>query len=140
MWISALAAYTFAFVIIERAYFVIGLDIDLPYHRLGSIIALLANILIDKGFGEATELMKRSSDDTCRFLNDISAHINHLLGNNFEETVNHLTDMVNSKTQLILLIGPKILTTICSGTQSHFLGSGRYFRGQRSGRDGAHFR
>ncbi|XP_030560937.1 prominin-like protein isoform X2 [Drosophila novamexicana] len=70
---------------------------------LGSIIALLANILIDKGFGEATELMKRSSDDTCRFLNDISAHINHLLGNNFEETVNHLTDMVNTAPNHIFL-------------------------------------
>ncbi|XP_064543199.1 prominin-like protein [Drosophila montana] len=69
----------------------------------GIIIAMFSNILIDKGFGESRELMKRTSDDTCRFLNDISAHINHLFGNNFEETVNHLTDMLNNAPNHIFL-------------------------------------
>ncbi|KAH8234847.1 hypothetical protein KR032_004185, partial [Drosophila birchii] len=58
----------------------------------GIIIALVTNKMLEDGFAETENTMKRGSEDTCTYLRDVAAHIHHLLVNNYEELETHVND------------------------------------------------
>ncbi|XP_041673869.1 prominin-like protein isoform X2 [Drosophila eugracilis] len=69
----------------------------------GIIIAFVTNKMIDSGFSETSETMKRGSEDTCTYLKDVSDHVYHLMMNNYEEMETHVIDqLTNAHTHIFL--------------------------------------
>ncbi|XP_017842589.1 prominin-like protein [Drosophila busckii] len=68
-----------------------------------AVIVSLANRVLERGFKETSETLKRGSKDTCSFLQDVSDHIHHLLIFNYEELHAHLMDILNYGDNHILL-------------------------------------
>ncbi|KAH8269804.1 hypothetical protein KR018_011236, partial [Drosophila ironensis] len=69
----------------------------------GLLIAITANKNLDRGFDEATAEIKRGTEDTCRFLDDATSHVYHLMVNNYEELRTHLNQIVEDGSQHIFL-------------------------------------
>lgn len=67
------------------------------YFRLGAIIGYTSNRGLDRGLAETASTVRRGNEDTCRFLEDVNAHIHHIFVYNYEELEAHLTDLLNSK-------------------------------------------
>ncbi|XP_015017242.2 prominin-like protein [Drosophila mojavensis] len=57
---------------------------------LSTVVVFLTNKMIDRGMREPSQAMRRSAEDTCKYLEDIRSHIFHLFGNNYEELMNQL--------------------------------------------------
>ncbi|EDW93857.1 prominin-like protein isoform X1 [Drosophila yakuba] len=69
----------------------------------GIIIAFVTNKMIDSGFAETSETMKRGSEDTCTYLKDVSDHVYHLMMNNYEEMETHVLDQLTHAHRHIFL-------------------------------------
>jgi len=63
----------------------------------GIIIAFVTNKMIDSGFSETSDTMKRGSEDTCTYLKDVADHVYHLMMYNYEEMETHVLDQLTRK-------------------------------------------
>ncbi|XP_017057841.1 prominin-like protein isoform X2 [Drosophila ficusphila] len=69
----------------------------------GIIIAFVTNKMIDSGFSETSETMKRGSEDTCTYLKDVADHVTHLMKYNYEEMETHVLDQLTHAHRHIFL-------------------------------------
>ncbi|XP_016973358.1 prominin-like protein isoform X1 [Drosophila rhopaloa] len=69
----------------------------------GIIIAFVTNKMIDSGFSETSETMKRGSEDTCTYLKDVADHVYHLMMYNYEEMETHVLDQLTHAHRHIFL-------------------------------------
>ncbi|XP_017029811.1 prominin-like protein isoform X2 [Drosophila kikkawai] len=69
----------------------------------GIIIAFVTNKMLDDGFNETDNTMKRGGEDTCTYLKDVSAHVNHLMVYNYEELETHVSDQLTHAPNHIFL-------------------------------------
>lgn len=69
----------------------------------GIIIAFVTNKMIDSGFAETSETMKRGSEDTCTYLKDVADHVHHLMMYNYEEMETHVLDQLTHAHRHIFL-------------------------------------
>jgi len=53
--------------------------------------------MIDSGFSETSDTMKRGSEDTCTYLKDVADHVYHLMMYNYEEMETHVLDQLTRK-------------------------------------------
>ncbi|XP_017862282.1 PREDICTED: prominin-like protein [Drosophila arizonae] len=70
---------------------------------LGAIVAFASNRVLDRGLDETSEEVKRGSQDTCLFLEDINAHLNHIFVYNYLELENHLHELMTNAHSHIFL-------------------------------------
>ncbi|XP_032592556.1 prominin-like protein [Drosophila grimshawi] len=59
-----------------------------------AIIGFQSNIMLDHGLKDSANIMRRGTENTCKYLKDVSDHIYHLLVFNYEELLAHLTDVI----------------------------------------------
>ncbi|XP_034102648.1 prominin-like protein isoform X1 [Drosophila albomicans] len=69
----------------------------------GVIIAFVTNKMLDSGFDDTSNTLRRASDDTCTFLKDVSEHIHHLFVKNYEEMETNLNDILKNVPRHIYL-------------------------------------
>ncbi|KAL7734195.1 hypothetical protein ACLKA6_011869 [Drosophila palustris] len=70
---------------------------------IGLLIAFFATRILDRGFDDTTNTMRRGSQDTCTFLQDVSDHIYHVFVNNYQELEAHMTEILNEAANHIFL-------------------------------------
>ncbi|XP_030560800.1 prominin-like protein [Drosophila novamexicana] len=75
----------------------------LVFILLGAIIGYTSNRGLDRGLAETASTVRRGNEDTCRFLEDVNAHIHHIFVYNYEELEAHLTDLLNNAHHHIFL-------------------------------------
>ncbi|EDV95633.1 GH15674 [Drosophila grimshawi] len=63
---------------------------------LGAIIAFTSNRTLDRGLDDTRVTVRRGTEDTCRFLKDVSDHIHHIFIHNYEELEAHINDMLTN--------------------------------------------
>ncbi|KAH8302677.1 hypothetical protein KR044_009393 [Drosophila immigrans] len=70
---------------------------------IGLLIAFVATRFLDRGFDDTTNTMRRGTQDTCTFLQDIANHIHHVMVYNYEELEAHLTGVLSDAANHIFL-------------------------------------
>lgn len=63
---------------------------------------------------ESTYTMRRSSEDICRYQEDVRKHIYHLFANNYEELMNHLNYLLTSKPFGLAHLETSLSFTFCN--------------------------
>ncbi|XP_030385317.1 prominin-like protein isoform X2 [Scaptodrosophila lebanonensis] len=69
----------------------------------GIIIALVTNKVLDRGFKQATPSVKQGTEDTCKYLKDVSDHVYHLLVYNYQELETQLMQELHDAHKHIFL-------------------------------------
>ncbi|TDG53376.1 hypothetical protein AWZ03_000191 [Drosophila navojoa] len=70
---------------------------------LGAIVAFASNRALDRGLEETSDTVKRGSQDTCLYLEDMNAHLDHIFVYNYQEFEDHLNELLNNAHNHIFL-------------------------------------
>ncbi|XP_051861601.1 prominin-like protein isoform X1 [Drosophila albomicans] len=60
----------------------------------GGVIAAFSNRMMDRGLKESAETVRRGNEDVCIFLKHTKDHIHHLFSNNYQELINHISNIL----------------------------------------------
>lgn len=72
------------------------------FYSFGVVVAFATNSYLHQGVENATSSSRLAVQDSQRFLKTTSSEANHLLNQNYDELIKHLTTMLQGKYCLLL--------------------------------------